>query len=973
MTQRNWSWEAKQLLLHLAGMLGNGVTVQVGGGGLVAHALNSGTWHTGTLAEAQAPWAITQTVYDAHVANANAHHARQHALDDGFAHIGLLPWLWLDKTGASLADLPTRLYADLQSRAHSIVGGDNTISGGDWDVVMNVGTGTPGVRTALIDVSGGETALLRSYAGGVTVNSITAAGTDARVRTPLVDTLSGDLVLSPQSGWVTVSSLSAAGRLRSPLLDTATGNMAISPAVDVVLSPVADIVLNPGGWVELTNGKTLRTESFASGFVGNGFRIDQGVSVAGQTTLEVDNIWVRGRMHVYELLIHQIRATNGSIFVSNTGKVTAVTGTGPYTLTTDPEHGFAVGDLIRAQRFTGTGTYQCNMQVTGVTNSKVFVGMLSSGDVPTAGMDFVRLGSATDTNRRGGLYLTADDSGAPYMDVFDGVSSFATWGTAGVIKTRLGKLDGLGLPGSYTSEYGLFAGNGTTDASAYIRLSNKTNRLNNLPLEWWSGGTKMISIDSTDGLVMQTSTAYSDRRSVTWKSGTTKIADAAAYSNPGVGRQVGMGVYQSSATDLSILYLAATNTSSKWPYVALQAQRNTAGAAEDVTMYVGRIEAMAFTGVWMGGNAKVTGTLAVTGAATFSSTIAVTSYGTFTGGKAVVSNASPYYGFSLRAENPSAFSLLHGAHTTGGATLGGFWITGGANIVNSYEIGPYTDRIARFWPATNKTELMGPLTVAGALSGTTGTFTGAISGTTGIFSSTVDTPLLRSSGSVWASGDQVRMGQDWPTYGVSIYTATAGGWARGYSFRDSAGTMLGQFGGLGGPGDVLGGLYIGLYADYIAYFTVATKATQFYGLVATTSAFNAGTSYQRNGTAGSILVFVPPFSMVDTGGATWANVTKAAGSYYFDVQLNGNGLPAAAKGVLVYLSGMWSGANNGYYCALYQYGSGTHIGNIRAWAATVASDAQISVPLDSEGRFTATVAGAVNMTAGYLRCVGYYI
>lgn len=76
-------------------------------------------------------------------------------------------------------------------------------------------------------------------------------------------------------------------------------------------------------------------------------------------------------------------------------------------------------------------------------------------------------------------------------------------------------------------------------------------------------------------------------------------------------------------------------------------------------------------------------------------------------------------------------------------------------------------------------------------------------------------------------------------------------------------------------------------------------------------------------------MFVPPFSMVDTGGRDVGQCHEG-GEYYFDVQLNGNGLPAAAKGVLVYLSGMWSGANNGYYCALYQYGSGTHIGNIHA-------------------------------------------
>ena len=38
-------------------------------------------------------------------------------------------------------------------------------------------------------------------------------------------------------------------------------------------------------------------------------------------TRNLDDLTVRGTMNVFELLIHQIRATNGSLFVSNTGKI----------------------------------------------------------------------------------------------------------------------------------------------------------------------------------------------------------------------------------------------------------------------------------------------------------------------------------------------------------------------------------------------------------------------------------------------------------------------------------------------------------------------------------------------------------------------------------------------------------------------------------------------------------------------------
>jgi len=166
-------------------------------------------------------------------------------------------------------------------------------------------------------------------------------------------------------------------------------------------------------------------------------------------------------LSVYELLVRQIRATNGNVFVTDSAKIETVTGSSPYTLSvaTDDVHGFAVGDLIRAQRFTGTGTYVCNLQVTSVTDTQTFVATLTSGSAPTAGMEFVRLGSTSDSDRRGSIYLAASGDDAPFIDIIDGVDSFGDWNTAAVLKARFGNLAGVTDP-----DFGALSGSG-----AYVK------------------------------------------------------------------------------------------------------------------------------------------------------------------------------------------------------------------------------------------------------------------------------------------------------------------------------------------------------------------------------------------------------------------------------------------------------------------------------------------------------------------------
>lgn len=66
--------------------LGNDTSAGTGASsGLVSHPLNSG-WHTGQLAQSQAPWAVTDDEFLVHTSNPDAHHAKVHAITDAANH-----------------------------------------------------------------------------------------------------------------------------------------------------------------------------------------------------------------------------------------------------------------------------------------------------------------------------------------------------------------------------------------------------------------------------------------------------------------------------------------------------------------------------------------------------------------------------------------------------------------------------------------------------------------------------------------------------------------------------------------------------------------------------------------------------------------------------------------------------------------------------------------------------------------------
>ena len=97
----------------------------------------------------------------------------------------------------------------------------------------------------------------------------------------------------------------------------------------------------------------LSSETFVSGFLGEGFKIWQ---ENGNWHIECDNLTVRQTMNIFELLIQKIRSVNGAIVVSQSnGKLSAFEEVGTqYKLTTGEEFPtFQEGDLVRCQTFAG--------------------------------------------------------------------------------------------------------------------------------------------------------------------------------------------------------------------------------------------------------------------------------------------------------------------------------------------------------------------------------------------------------------------------------------------------------------------------------------------------------------------------------------------------------------------------------------------------------------------------------------------
>ena len=217
-------------------------------------------------------------------------------------------------------------------------------------------------------------------------------------------------------------------------------------------------------------------EDFISGFAGYGWKIWE--YVKGKWMLEIDSIRVREQFIVFEMLVSKMRAIIGSLGISQAcGKIATVMlsedGT-EYLITLEDETmSFVSHDFMRCQTYTGTKQTFYHVEIASVVDNVIHVSVSEfdkdeEGNVvnpPEVGNDIVQFGNSVNKNRQSAIYIHADESGQPAIDIMFDIDS-KDW--TGKIKTRLGGdiPGGDGARGFYC-ENGMIKGTDTGGHTVY--------------------------------------------------------------------------------------------------------------------------------------------------------------------------------------------------------------------------------------------------------------------------------------------------------------------------------------------------------------------------------------------------------------------------------------------------------------------------------------------------------------------------
>lgn len=234
--------------------------------------------------------------------------------------------------------------------------------------------------------------------------------------------------------------------------------------------------------------ESMGSDSYVPGFTGKGWNMRMS---GGLSYLDLDNLTLRGSMTVYELLIKQIRATNGGIVVSAANaRVKRVDGTDSIahlpgdTVKVWYEQGnpFKAGDWVRCMKWDTAHNrmhqYWAKVKAIGTdatygdytefdyASFDTYKGgsgpaAIERLDIPRVGDEAVLFGS-TVSGRQGVIYITAAEDEPPCIEVLEGVT---TNSIEGVQRTRLGSLKQM----SDTDFDGLLGGSGLYSDNAYLK------------------------------------------------------------------------------------------------------------------------------------------------------------------------------------------------------------------------------------------------------------------------------------------------------------------------------------------------------------------------------------------------------------------------------------------------------------------------------------------------------------------------
>ena len=338
-----------------------------------------------------------------------------------------------------------------------------------------------------------------SAVGGVVFETI-IAGTDI-----------GDVIIGNYAGSAGAKWDQSAGTFDIKGIITATsgtiGGWTINPttlsAIGIILDS-GNQKIQIGATTPITIdgiAKDIESDNYVSGVFGAGFHLDSNL-------LEVGNIACRGliRTAVFQKDVVNVMGGNFAVLAGDVldADMTALDNS---TLTTKGIIILAVNDILRIK----DGVDDEWLQVTNIASAPVYTVTRDKASVYGAntnpawkkGATIVNYGQSGD----GGVYMTASDSNAPYLSIFDHAGS--PWSTINT-RLRIGNLNGYlgyvtdlyGIAIGETTKYlkydptnGLvIRGNITADTGTFTGTINAT-------AGYFGNGTNGITIDS-NGIVI---------------------------------------------------------------------------------------------------------------------------------------------------------------------------------------------------------------------------------------------------------------------------------------------------------------------------------------------------------------------------------------------------------------------------------------------------------------------------------------
>lgn len=223
-------------------------------------------------------------------------------------------------------------------------------------------------------------------------------------------------------------------------------------------------------------GGNTGSPTFASGFTGWGWQIDTPTA-----TGEMDNLFIRKTFTAYEIVYSQIYGLGGSQIVSDINKIARVeVMSDRYRCYMDDMDGLMLmnlrkGDGVRIQTRTGTTSIKYLFgRCIGVDSDyfDIAIPLIEGTGQPEAGDFALRWGNNEDADRQGLIYLTTADSGAPFIDVYDGITDAST---EGKLKARIGHLTGIRTQrGDQLSGYGAYLNGIYVENSTFILQNGDT-------------------------------------------------------------------------------------------------------------------------------------------------------------------------------------------------------------------------------------------------------------------------------------------------------------------------------------------------------------------------------------------------------------------------------------------------------------------------------------------------------------------